>query len=253
MPALYALGRKPALADVQKSLRLGEPLFPFLDDTNFVNRRLDPCGDHRAACARNHGRPLERAAAQVCREAGARVTVNSCLADMNLPVDLGDGRLEVVANGLPLWNGARSRHFPLPASPADMLAVLTGPPCARPGAGRSAPTRSCCDPNGAALSCLPSRSGAGGALKRAASSAASLVRELAPRRPSFSLQSCPLSLPVGPPCSRLPPTRLSRSSPSWLSLAWPVATLCHSVSSLRRPPPCKPLEQVRTLAFKKTA
>ena len=70
-------------------------------------RRLDPFSDHGAACARagllrNRGCPLERIAARVCREAGARVTVNSCLADMNLLVDrLDDRRLEV------LWNGAQ--------------------------------------------------------------------------------------------------------------------------------------------------
>ena len=56
---------------------------------------------------RIRGCPLERAAARVCREAGARVTVNSRFAGMNLPVDrLDDRRLEVVAR-LPLWNGAQ--------------------------------------------------------------------------------------------------------------------------------------------------
>ena len=34
--ALYALGRGPVFAEVQGSLRLGEPLPSFLDDTNFV-------------------------------------------------------------------------------------------------------------------------------------------------------------------------------------------------------------------------
>ena len=48
-------------------------------------RPLDPLGDHRAACARSgalrsHGCPLERAAARVCREAGARVTTNNARA-----------------------------------------------------------------------------------------------------------------------------------------------------------------------------
>ena len=45
----------------------------------FVSFRLHPLGDHRAASAqsgevlRSRGGPLERAAARVCREAGARV------------------------------------------------------------------------------------------------------------------------------------------------------------------------------------
>ena len=43
---------------------------------------LDPLGDHRAACAqsgllRAPGGALERAAARICREAGARVTTNT--------------------------------------------------------------------------------------------------------------------------------------------------------------------------------
>ena len=88
--------------------RLRLPL-PISDRACRCRRRLDPLCDHRAACARagllwSRGCPLERAAARVCREAGARVTVNSRLADMNL---LDDRRLEVVANGLPLWNGAQ--------------------------------------------------------------------------------------------------------------------------------------------------
>ena len=68
-----------------------------------------PAGAHRAACARSgvlrgRGCPLERAAARVCRDAGARVTSNTRLADLNLQVDrVDDRRLEVVANGLPLW------------------------------------------------------------------------------------------------------------------------------------------------------
>ena len=93
-----------------RQLRL--PL-PISDRACRCRRRLDPFGDHRATCARagllrSRGCPLERAAARVCREAGARVTVNSRLADMNLPVDrLDDRRLQVVANGRPLWNGAQ--------------------------------------------------------------------------------------------------------------------------------------------------
>ena len=85
-------------------------------------RILDPLGDHRAACAqagvlRGRGVPLERAAARVCREAGARVTSNTRLSDLNLEhIDRHDDRrIEVIANGLPLWGGGgatgRRHHF----------------------------------------------------------------------------------------------------------------------------------------------
>ena len=53
------------------------------------------------------GAALEKAAARVCREAGARVATNVFLRDMNVDVPLADGRrIEVLANGLPLWQGA---------------------------------------------------------------------------------------------------------------------------------------------------
>lgn len=74
---------------------------------------MDPLGDHRAACPnsgvlRPRGVPLERAAARICREAGARVTTNVRLAHMNIDVPVNDDRnIEVVANGLPLWHGAQ--------------------------------------------------------------------------------------------------------------------------------------------------
>ena len=70
-------------------------------------RILDPLGDHRAACAqagvlRGRGIPLERAAARVCREAGARVTTNIRRSDLNLDHinRHDDRRIEVIANGL---------------------------------------------------------------------------------------------------------------------------------------------------------
>ena len=75
---------------------------------------LDARGHHRAACStcgvlRRRGKPLEKAAARVCREAGARVAENVLLRDMNVAGISGhDGRnIEVVANGLPLWGGAQ--------------------------------------------------------------------------------------------------------------------------------------------------
>ena len=51
---------------------------------------------------------LERAAGRMCREAGARVAWNVFLRDMNLDVPVTDERrIEVVANGLPIWRGAQ--------------------------------------------------------------------------------------------------------------------------------------------------
>ena len=52
--------------------------------------------------------PLERAVARICREAGARVSRNVRVADMNIDVPVADARrIEVVANGLPLWHGSQ--------------------------------------------------------------------------------------------------------------------------------------------------
>ena len=58
---------------------------------------------------RKRGRPLEKAAARVCREAGARVAENVFLRAMNLNgISAHDGReIEVVATGLPLFGGAQ--------------------------------------------------------------------------------------------------------------------------------------------------
>ena len=77
-------------------------------------RPLDPLGDHRAACAqsgvlRSRGGPLERAAARICREGGARVTTNTRLADLNIQnlSRVDDRRIEVIANGLPMWGGSQ--------------------------------------------------------------------------------------------------------------------------------------------------
>ena len=75
-------------------------------------RILDPLGDHRSACAqagvlRSRGVPLEKAATRVCREAGARMTTNTRLMDLNIDniQRQDDRRIIVIANGLPLWGG----------------------------------------------------------------------------------------------------------------------------------------------------
>ena len=71
-------------------------------------------GHHRAACAQagvlgRRGFALECAAAQVCREAGARVATNVFVPDLDLLEfnGLDDRRLEVIADGLTLWRGAQ--------------------------------------------------------------------------------------------------------------------------------------------------
>ena len=93
--------------------RLHLPL-PLSMRTCRCGRQLDMFGHHRAACAvagvlGRRGFPLEVAAAQVCREAGARVTTNVHVRDMDLAVfnNLDGRRLEVVADGLTLWQGAQ--------------------------------------------------------------------------------------------------------------------------------------------------
>ena len=54
------------------------------------------------------GRPLERAAARVCREAGAAVERNVLVSELNVdPARQDDPRIEVIANGLPLSGGAQ--------------------------------------------------------------------------------------------------------------------------------------------------
>ena len=52
---------------------------------------------------------LENVAARVCREAGGRVRVNVLVRDMDLHAfnQLDGRKLEVVVDGLPLWNGAQ--------------------------------------------------------------------------------------------------------------------------------------------------
>jgi hypothetical protein len=65
----------------------------------------------------------------VCQEAGARVVRNMRLADMNLDVPVGDERrIEVVANGLPLWHGAQL------AIDATIVSPVTGRGEAQAGA-----------------------------------------------------------------------------------------------------------------------
>ena len=82
-----------------RRLRMPLPLAPHRCTCGGV---IDALGDHRAACATTgvlaaRAPTLERAVAQICREAGARVACNVAVADMN--VDNGVGR----------WTPHRSR------------------------------------------------------------------------------------------------------------------------------------------------
>ena len=54
------------------------------------------------------GFPLESAPARICQEGGARVVPNLVRnMDLVVPVAADARRLEVVADGLPLWGGVR--------------------------------------------------------------------------------------------------------------------------------------------------
>ena len=90
------------------ALRLPLPLSPAFCR---CRQRLDVCGDRAAACPRSgllraRGMPLERAAARVCREAGATVTLNTLVRDLNVDATrTDDRRIEVITNGMLLWGG----------------------------------------------------------------------------------------------------------------------------------------------------
>ena len=93
--------------------RLWRPL-PLSSSACWCGRPLDAFGHHRSACAVSgvlgrRGFALESAAARVCREAGGRVTLNVRVSDLDLPPRGAQDqrRLEVVADGLPLFHGAQ--------------------------------------------------------------------------------------------------------------------------------------------------
>ena len=147
-------------------------------------RQLDVFGHHRAACPEagvlgKRGFPLERAAAQVCKEAGARVSTNMFVRDMDLAAfnALDGRRLEIVADGLSLWQGAQLA--------IDTTMVLSGG-MERPGQelqtttvplwmwrveGRKPPTQSSRERGAAHVWwCLPPKWGRGGTPRRLSSS-----------------------------------------------------------------------------------
>ena len=113
VPTSPLLHFDPQLFRILLLRRLSLPL-PLTSRVCRCGRQIDPFGHHRAACSRagvlgRRGYAVESAAARVCREAGARVTTNVMLRDLDLFLPQGpDGRrLEVVADGLPMFDGAQ--------------------------------------------------------------------------------------------------------------------------------------------------
>ena len=112
LPTTPDLVLEPAHLRVLLLRRLRLPL-PHTPARCRCQRSLDHLGDHRAACPRSgalrtRGVALERAMARICCEAGASVCTNVLLNDLNTQSTRTDERrIEVIANGLPLWNGAQ--------------------------------------------------------------------------------------------------------------------------------------------------
>ena len=152
------------------------------------------------------------------------MTSNTRLADLNLAVDrLDDRRLEVVANGLPLWGGAQLAVDTTLVSPLDSAGrprpgALVAQRLLKPACGRSAPTPSSSEPTGAASLSSPLRSVAGGARKLRPSSASSL---------ELGRVKCPF--PSAPP--RLPPSLLAGRRSCPLRLSCPSPSLSSRVAS----------------------
>ena len=97
-------------------------------------RLLDCLGHHRSACAVSgalgrRGFEVEVAVARICREGGARVSINVMVRDLDLSQVPGvDGRrLEVVTEGLTLFRGAQL------AIDVTLVSALRGDGTARAG------------------------------------------------------------------------------------------------------------------------
>ena len=113
VPTTELLTIEPQQFHVLLLRRLRMPLLPTGGKCR-CRHPLDPLGDHRAACARagvlvRRGYALESAVARVCREAGGRVRTNVFVRDLNLGAARPDDgrRIEVIADGLPLFHGAQ--------------------------------------------------------------------------------------------------------------------------------------------------
>ena len=111
-PSKYSCRIATHLFRVLLLRRLRLPL-PLVSRTCRCGRPTDVLGHHRAARARvwsvGEAGFCESAAARVCREGGARVSTNVMVRDLDLRApDVLDGRrLEVVAEGFPLFGGAQ--------------------------------------------------------------------------------------------------------------------------------------------------
>ena len=133
-PSSFPTRIPPHLFRVLLLRRLRLPLPPTVR-TCRCGRQLDSFGHHRAACAQSgllarRGFAVENAVARVCREAGARVSTNVMVRDLDLlaPQALDGRRLEVVAEGLPLFGGMQL------AIDATLVSPLHCDGTARPGA-----------------------------------------------------------------------------------------------------------------------
>ena len=95
-------------------------------------RQLNTFGHHRAACAQaellsRRGFAVELASGKICREAGARVTTNVMVRDLDLAISqqaLDGRRLEVVADGLPLFGGVQLAIDTMLVSPVRANVLL---------------------------------------------------------------------------------------------------------------------------------
>ena len=98
--SLHTAGSTLNLSGCCSSVVSGSPLLPTARNCR-CGLPLDSCGHHRAACA--------GAVARICREAGARVSLDVRVQDMDLahPDALDNRRLEIVAGGLSLFQGAQ--------------------------------------------------------------------------------------------------------------------------------------------------
>ena len=219
--------------------------------------RQDPFGDHRAACPRSgvlraRAGPLERATARVCREAGATVALNVLVRDLNLdPVRQDDRRIEVIANGLPLWGGAQvavdtTLVSPLTAAgaPRRVRGQTAVQPSRQPGGPRSAPTQSSAVPTAAGSPSLRLKLEGAGAMRPLTSSACLLAAGRGPSLPPAGPQPPLPSRCVGRPSS---PSQLRGLSPPVFcrsrSVALPtlMGTRRSSARSSSTPPSLPPL------------
>ena len=122
---------EPQLFRVLLSRRLRRPL-PFTSRSCRCGRLHDVFGHHRAACAEagvlgRRGYALESAGAQVCREAGGRVSTNVMVRDLDVAEPRVDGRrLEIVVDGLPLFSGAQLAVDSTMVSPARRGVAVCG-------------------------------------------------------------------------------------------------------------------------------